>query len=264
MGSFDELNVQNDLRQRLNELIARYKLEDASTSPSQPRTDRKTEIVTMGVTVTAVGTLESAIGFLRDVFELPHLLRVGNVSIYPAGSSRERKHKNRKEERVNIRVPIEAKVLPQQRMMGERLRDEDLSQPEALVRHEDRNYSAIWKGTPFTEFIPLKPLVVEAGTDLSVEVGQRASLGGRAKGGDGDYTYEWSPAEGLVDATSPKTKVETADPFVRTYTLTVKDDSGNSGEDAVTVTVKEKPKPPEDGEGEEPPPFPVWGHYFLK
>ncbi len=261
IGSFDDVKVKNDIRNRLNELIARYKLQGSSTSPTEGRADRNTHVVTMHVTVSAVGTLESAIGFLRDVSELPHVLRVGTVSLYPAGSSRKRKGKNKKAERVNIRVPIELMVLPQQRILGERLTDEDLKQPDVWVRHEDRDYAAIWKGTPFTEYIPLKPLVAEAGKDVNVVEGRRASLGGRAKGGDGQYTYEWSPEEGLVDATSPKTKVETAEPGTRTYTLTVNDESGNSAEDTVTVTVTEKPKPKEQPEVAEvkvkPGPVPV-------
>ncbi|MHC4697907.1 MAG: hypothetical protein ACYTFA_14335 [Planctomycetota bacterium] len=246
IGSFDELTVQNDLRERLNELVARYKLESVGTSPSRPQADRKTKVTTMHVTVTAVGTLESAIGFLRDASELPHLLRIGNASIYPVGSSR--KSKRQKQERVNIRVPLEVKVLPQQRLLGGRVHDEDLEQPEALVRHEDRDYSPIWTGTPFTPFIPLKPLVVDAGTDVDVQVGRRTFLNGKITGGDGQYACRWSPGEGLSDPASPTPKVDTAEPFTQTYTLTVNDGSENREQDSVTVTVTEKTEPEDEPE----------------
>ena len=62
----------------------------------------------------------------------------------------------------------------------------DARQVRQAQRHEDRDYAAIWKGTPFTEFIPLKPLVAEAGADVNVVEGRSASLSGRAKGGDGN------------------------------------------------------------------------------
>ncbi|MFQ5590261.1 MAG: hypothetical protein ACE5HE_03765 [Phycisphaerae bacterium] len=258
IGSFDDVKVQNDLRARINELIARYKLEDASTSKMTPSKQRKTDIVSMRGMVKAVGTVENAVGFLKGLAELPHLIRIGDVSLSAAHSSRRRKTGGNKSERVNISVPFTVWVLPQQRILGERIRDADLKQPEVYVRHEDRDYSSIWTRTHFTEFIPLKPLVAEAGRDLTVEVGRRASLNGSAKGGDGRYEYVWFPADGLADATSPKTNIETTDPGTRTYTLTVTDDSGNSAEDQVTVTIKEKPKPVETPKVVEakPPPAP--------
>jgi hypothetical protein len=84
--------------------------------------------------------------------------------------------------------------------------------------------------------------VVEAGADVNNQVGKRVSLNPRIKGGDGKYTYAWYPEEGLTDPTSPRAKVDTGEPFTRTYTLTVNDESGNSHEDSLTVTIKEKPK----------------------
>ncbi len=149
---------------------------------------------------------------------------------------------------MNIRVPIEVKVLPRQRMLDELVHDEDLERPEALVRHQDRDYSPIWMGTPFTEFIPLKPLCVDAGTDVGGQVGRRTFLNCKVTGGDGQYTYQWSPGEGLSDATSPTPKVDTAEPFTQMYTLTVNDDSENREQDSVTVTVTEKPGPKEEPE----------------
>ncbi|UCE60639.1 MAG: hypothetical protein JSU63_02590 [Phycisphaerales bacterium] len=235
MGSLDELKVQNSLRERLNKLIAKHKLEGANTSPSRPNTDRKTKFTTMHVTVTGAGTLEAAVSFLRDVYELPYLMRVGNVSVYP-GSSR----KSKKKSQVNLRLPIEIMVLPQQRIMERRFVDADLVQPELLVRHEGRDYSLMWTGRPFSEVRQLEPLVAKAGSDIRVEQGQRASLGGGAKGGDGEYACTWSPAEGLDDATKCTPKVDTSVPGAITYTVTVRDGSENSDTATVTVTVTEE------------------------
>jgi len=236
MGSFDPLKVQNDLRERLNELIERHKLENANTSPSRAQEDRKTRITTLQITVTGVGTLESVMGFMKDVSVFPQLIRIGNASIYPASSSR----KDKDEDLVNIRVPIEVKILPQQRIMDQRLTDADLSQPEAVIRHEDRDYSPIWTGQHFTEVIPLKPLVVDAGKDMTIALGQRHTLRGKAKGGDGEYTYQWIPEVEVSDPSTPHPTVNTDEPGERVYTLTVSDGSGNTAEDSVTITVRDR------------------------
>jgi len=252
VGSFDELVVQNDLRQRLNTLIEKHNLESASTSPSRPQQDGKTGITSMAVNASAVGTLESVINFLKDVSELPGLVRIGNASIYPASASRA----GRQVDRVNLRVPIEVWVLPQHRMLGERIADADLAQPEVLVRHGGRDYSAIWKAEPFTEFIPLDPLVVDAGPDVKVEQGRRVSLNGIAKGGDGQYTFEWSPTDGLSNPSILRPSLDTAEPGGRVYTLTVKDNSGNVTVDQVEVAISEKVLAPRSVEKTDDPPPP--------
>lgn len=257
VGSFDPVAVENDLRERLNELIAKHHLDDQNVTTRQPTADRKTNIMRMVIAITATGTLEATVGFLKDIVELPHLVRVGSAAVYPASSSR------RKEgpERMNLRVPLEVLILPQQRTtFGERLADEDLVQPDSLVRHEGGDYSVIWEHQPFTEYVPPKPLVADAGgASRTVNQGVPLTVQGTASGGVGDYTYRWTPAEGLGNATAARTSVDTATLGSFIYTLTVIDEVENSATDTVTVEVREAPQPVAlgDDEGEIEPDGPA-------
>lgn len=240
IGSFDAQSVVTDVRDRLNGLIQKHDLQNAGVSPGTPRSNRKTGVETIVITVTAVGALESAVGFLRDVAELPHLMRVGNVAMYPSKSSKSSNRK-RGQEFTHLRVPIELLVLPQQKVVG-RIELEGLTRPESWVRHEGRDYSVIWSGTPFTQYIPPKPMKVNVGRDVTVKEGRSAKIRASVKGGDGQYTYEWSPKDGLKNVKGRNVEVDTTTPFERSYTLTVTDGMGMSASDTVQVTVKERRK----------------------
>lgn len=235
VGSFDVGKVEAAIRVVLNELIEKHKLQSASVSPSRPRTDRKTHLTRMQITVTAVGTLESAVEFLKEVAELPQLSRVGNAAIYPASRSRKKQGK----ERINLRLPIEVLVLPQQKLVG-RLDEARLEQPDRVVRHADRDYSVIWLNKPFTERIPLR---AKAGRDVRVEQGRSARLAASASGGDGEYTFSWVPPDGLSDTTVSNPILDTSTPITRDYIVTVEDTNGETSTDSVKVTVRKSRRP---------------------
>jgi hypothetical protein len=84
-------------------------------------------------------------------------------------------------------------------------------------------------------------VVANAGDDVSICEGNSTVVGGTpaATGGDGNYTYLWTPTPELSDATAPN---PTATPAASvTYTLTVTDGTGCSGADQVDITVNPKP-----------------------
>ncbi len=84
-------------------------------------------------------------------------------------------------------------------------------------------------------------LVVDAGSDTEVCIGSGVSIGGTptATGGDGSYTYSWTPTTGLDDASLAN---PTASPTITTnYTVTVTDGNGCAVSDAVLVTVNSLP-----------------------
>lgn len=252
VGAMDVGKVENSIRARLDELIVKHKLADASVSPSRGTAD-KTGIERMTVSISGVGGLESVIRFMQDVSELPHLIRIGNVSIYPASSGK----RNEKADRVNMRLPIEVVVLPQQKALGQKLEDKDFKQPEKIVRHQGRDYSAIWKKTPFMDYVPLPPLVANAGQPQTVPVGQSVMLQGSATGGDGKYSYEWT-CDGLAAQQAQSVAVDTSAIGQKNCNLVVKDGSDNAASAKVTITVIEPPPPPpvEEKVVEVPPPPP--------
>jgi predicted Zn-dependent protease len=84
-------------------------------------------------------------------------------------------------------------------------------------------------------------VVANAGDDVSICEGNSTVVGGTpaATGGDGNYTYLWTPTPELSDATAAN---PTATPAASvTYTLTVTDGTGCTGADQVDITVNPKP-----------------------
>lgn len=239
VGSFDVGKVETEVRDRLNRLIERHHLQDASVSPSRPVEDRKTGLWTTAISVSATGTLESTIAFLKDLAELPYVARVGNPSLSPVGGGR----KGPKQDLLSLRIPVDMLVLPQNRVVG-RIQDAELTHPDSHVRHQGREYAQIWNRKPFSDYVPPVPLRAMVARSVNVEKGQPATLEGAVSGGDGEYSHRWSPPDGLSDPTSLRPTVDTSTAGTKTYTLTVTDGSGGTHEAVATVTVRE-PRPVE-------------------
>ncbi len=238
LGSMDVGRVETDVRARLNTLIEKHQLQDMQVSRTKPTRVGKTDVLRMRVVVKAAGPLEAAVGFMRDVAELPHLLRVENVKMSPLRS----RGRGKKQQRVSLTMPMEIRVLPQDRIFDSRLQDEDLAQPELFVRHADRDFGSIWDAKPFWAFVPPVPLRVQVGRPVNVQIGQRASITASASGGDGTYTFQWTPSEGLKTPGKATTEVGTADARTQNYIATVTDGTGKTATASVTVTVKAAPR----------------------
>lgn len=85
-------------------------------------------------------------------------------------------------------------------------------------------------------------ITVDAGTNAGIMAGGSTTLSGSASGGDGNYSYTWSPSTGLSasNIASP-----TASPSsTTTYTLSVTDGTGCTGSNEVRVTVVLTPENP--------------------
>jgi hypothetical protein len=259
VGAFDAGRVETNIRERLNQLIQKYNFADVNVAPSRPDTDRKTGLTTSSITVSATGMLETTIAFLKDLAELPDLVRIGNVSLSPAATGRKGSDKDY---RINFRVPIEVWVLSQQRVVGA-LKEDELVHPPQVVRHASQDYSRIVASKFMWDYVPPVPLRAAIARPINVEKGTPATLEGSASGGDGEYTISWSPTEGLSDPSSLRPTVDTSAPGNKQYTLTVADGTGNSTTASTSVLVREPPpkvveapKPVDPGPKPPPPPPP--------
>lgn len=81
-------------------------------------------------------------------------------------------------------------------------------------------------------------LTVDAGPSVCVDAGQAAQLAAVAMGGDGMYTYGWTPPGGLDDAASQMPTATVTEPTK--YTVDVSDGEGNMASDSVSVFVKDQ------------------------
>ncbi len=79
-------------------------------------------------------------------------------------------------------------------------------------------------------------LTVEAGPSVCIDPDQMIQLGAVAMGGDGNYSYDWTPPDGLSD---PAIADPSATPMGLTeYTINVSDGEGNMASDTVSVFLK--------------------------
>lgn len=239
VGTFDEGDLEVDVRSAVNKLVEKHNLQNVKVSPAPTQRDRKTQVGTKRITISAVSSLESAVKLLADLSELPYLMQVGNAKIVPTSTSRRSKDISL----VSLKVPLLLKLLPQHKVMERKLEPSDLSRPEQIVRHTQRDYSPIWTGEPLTEYIPPDPLRVIAGKDITVRTGGRAAINLTVAGGTPDFTYEWSPPEGIHDPKSPRTMVKTDEARDTVYTVTVRDSAGQVATDQIRITVEEPPQP---------------------
>ena len=149
VGAVDVLRVENDLRSRLVALIEKHGLSDWQVGKGRVRRDKKTDLQTLTVTVDAVSTLESTVQFLRELSEFPDVMQVSGVKLSPMSSSR----RSQKKDRVSVDVLLSCLVLPEHQQLKGRVEPANLKQPEALVRHDDLDYSRIWRADPFNEYV---------------------------------------------------------------------------------------------------------------
>lgn len=250
-GSQDLDKVGAEVRDRLNTLIEKHKLEGARVTPGSKKRVGKTSLYSKVITVMATCTLESGVAFLKDIAELPQLVRVNTVQFYPATSSGRSKRKNQ----MSIRVPVEIWVLGHERLVGA-IHIDKRDRPDVVIRHQDRDYERIWSGKPFRDYVPPIPLRANAGPPVRVLIRQRASLAGSATGGDRDYTYAWTPTEGLRKPNRSNPQIDTKQPFSRTYTMTVTDGTGETATTTVQVNVSKPPEKVVQAPSPPPPPPP--------
>jgi hypothetical protein len=79
-------------------------------------------------------------------------------------------------------------------------------------------------------------LTVDAGASVCIDPDTAAQLNAIAMGGDGMYTYAWTPADTLSDAAIANPEATPA--AVTEYTVDVSDGEGNRAQDTVSVFVK--------------------------
>jgi hypothetical protein len=80
------------------------------------------------------------------------------------------------------------------------------------------------------------PLAVDAGDSLCVDPGESAQLQAMTSGGDGVYTFSWTPLDTLDDASKQDPLATPLGPT--TYTVDISDGEGNVASDKVSVYLK--------------------------
>ncbi|MGB9626708.1 MAG: PKD domain-containing protein, partial [Phycisphaerae bacterium] len=94
--------------------------------------------------------------------------------------------------------------------------------------------AAIWSGCTFFS----APLSADAGVNAAVMLGQSITLQGSATGGLPPYSYSWTPAAGLNNASIAQPVFTPTTVGTRIFTLTVTDALGATAFASVSITVQ--------------------------
>ena len=153
VGSMKTGDVRDDLHQRLGALLQKHRLAQGRISARSASTDRKNGWKMIAFNVSGEGTLLSALTFLRDLYELPHLLRVIDPRLTPQRVSRGQK----KTDKVALSVTLQVLVLPSPAVLPRRLSSADLQQPDRYVRHRGVDLQYVSARQPFMEYTKPAP-----------------------------------------------------------------------------------------------------------
>lgn len=154
VGATDAGVVRDELHSRLIAMIRDHELGDWRLTPRNPAVNRKTGWTALGFTVSGEAPLKNVLEFLKELYELPQVVRIVDPRVVDATSLREKNRDN-----VKLSAGIEAIVLngviP---TFKEPLKAEDLSQPDTFVRHRDVDIQLVSAAKPFMEYEkPPKP-----------------------------------------------------------------------------------------------------------
>ena len=106
----------------------------------------KSNIKEVRFTISADGTLASAVGFLKAFYELPYITQITSLKIESAG-----RRSRRGGDQVQLRATIEALVPPND-PVGQ-VNVGRITPATMKVKHDDRDYALIWERNPFKEYI---------------------------------------------------------------------------------------------------------------
>lgn len=168
VGTLELGELKDDLHHRIEDLAHEYALEDLKVTPKREQRYGKTDALELGFAVSGQQKLESVLGFLREVYELPHVLRVVDPKLSPILPPRGEKAKDL----IKLTLDIQALLLPA-RPRAALAYTVDLKklppQPKTFVRHGEPDIVKLASAKPFLEYEPEKP----AGSKPPIDTGSK-------------------------------------------------------------------------------------------
>ncbi|MCK4658012.1 MAG: hypothetical protein KAV82_00690 [Phycisphaerae bacterium] len=157
-GGTDEKAVGDMFTSTLNELLDRCRLKERQVSPKSSSKDRKTGLVTLSYSIRGKGSLQQAVLFLKNFYELPYISRFKNVKLTPQKTRK--RGKNNGEETLQVALTGGIDVLVPPTFFRSKAYEGD--QPPRLVKYRTEEYASIWEKEPFTRPVKQKEPVVIA------------------------------------------------------------------------------------------------------
>lgn len=162
VGAMQVGALKGDLHRRLEELAHKHHLAELKVAPKLQQKFGKTECTLLGFTISGQQKLADVLGFLKDVYELPHIMRVLDPRLQPIIPPRDKKP----EDLVKISLEVQALLLPPRPRLklDYTVNKKDIGdQPGSFVRHGEVDVLALADRNPFLEYEP--PEVAKAPTE---------------------------------------------------------------------------------------------------
>lgn len=151
-GGVDVSQWRDELYEALNALRTSVKL-GGQIRPKPPQVNARTKVTTLKISVTATGTFEQCVDFVRGFYKLPFVARLASLKLVPTPSGHKLEH-----DEVRLEAEIEAMLLPAAELWGE----PKGKRPEENDRVASADVSMLRNWRPFTPFVerePVKPTV---------------------------------------------------------------------------------------------------------
>lgn len=149
-GGIDANAVEQDLWDRVFDLIQKSHLREPGINPKSVSTDKKSSVQTVIVTLRAKGRFRDCVEFVRGFYELPYIARLDDLKITPTEARGQVNH-----DEATLSGEIQALVLPMEARFG----PPDDPQPETVKKYANppQAYQDLASARPFTPFFERPP-----------------------------------------------------------------------------------------------------------
>lgn len=147
-GSTETAAVSDEILNRINTELSDARMEKGSTvTPRTPSVDKRTQVATLRVSVSAPGSFAQCIQFIRGVYRMPYIVRFESIKLSPIG-----KPQQKQDDLVKLDAEIEAMILPHEKLLGAPPGDKPQPLYSDRLANADTRQLEGWK-----PFIPYSP-----------------------------------------------------------------------------------------------------------
>jgi hypothetical protein len=137
-------DVRDDLYDCISGLVRDAKLRRPVITPKEPRPiDKRSNVVTIQISMSAIGSFRQSIDFIRRFYRIPYIARFNSLKMEPTSARQRTGH-----DEVKLTGEIEVLVLPEEKLLDLKIgKQPDYIRKYAISKISDLN---TWK--PFTPY----------------------------------------------------------------------------------------------------------------
>ncbi len=137
-------DARDDLYDCISKLVGKAKLREPRISPKEPRTiDKRSKVVTITVSVSAMGSFRQCVDFVRLFYRIPYIARFNSLKFEPTSARQRKGH-----DEVKLAGEIEVLVLPDEKLLELKTG----KQPDYIKKYSINNLAKLNSWKPFTPY----------------------------------------------------------------------------------------------------------------